>query len=80
VALYQGGGLSVTDARYRQGVQFLLDTSREEGVWHVKSRSFAFQPYFESGFPFEHDQWISAAATGWSSMALMQMIDLDAKN
>ena len=75
VALHQGGGLSVTDARYRKGVQFLLDTSREDGVWHVKSRSFAFQPYFESGFPFEHDQWISSAASGWSSMALMQMIE-----
>ncbi len=74
VALHQGGGLSVTDERYRKGISFLLDTSREDAVWHVKSRSFAFQPYFESGFPFEHDQWISAAATGWSSIALMQMI------
>lgn len=74
LALHTGGGLSVTDTRYRKGVKFLLDTSREDGAWHVKSRSFAFQPYFESGFPFEHDQWISAAATGWASMALMQMI------
>ncbi len=75
VALHQGGGVSVTDTRYRKGIEFLLNTSREDGVWHVKSRSFAFQPYFESGFPFEHDQWISAAATGWSSMALMQMLE-----
>jgi hypothetical protein len=28
------------------------------------------QPYFESGFPYEHDQWISASATAWASMAL----------
>jgi hypothetical protein len=74
IALHQGGGLSVSDARYRKGIKFLLDTCREDGVWHVKSRSFAFQPYFESGFPFEHDQWISAAATGWSSIALMEML------
>ncbi len=74
LALHQGGGLSVTDIRYRNGVQFLLDTSHDNGAWHVKSRSFAFQPYFESGFPFEHDQWISAAASGWAAMALMQMI------
>ena len=77
LALHQAGGLAVTDARYRQGVKFLLDTSHDDGAWHVKSRSFAFQPYFESGFPFEHDQWISAAATGWASMALMQMIEQD---
>ncbi|HUP80925.1 MAG TPA: ankyrin repeat domain-containing protein [Pirellula sp.] len=75
VALHQGGGLSMMDPRYREGVKFLLDTSREDGTWHVKSRSYAFQPYFESGFPFEHDQWISAAASGWASMALLQMID-----
>ena len=29
-----------------------------------------FQPYFESGFPFAHDQWISAAGTSWAAMAL----------
>jgi len=28
------------------------------------------QPYFDSGFPYEHDQWISAAGTAWASMAL----------
>ena len=68
LALHQGGGISVTDARYIKGVKFLLDTSREEGAWHVKSRSFASQPYFESGFPFEHDQWISAAASGTENL------------
>jgi hypothetical protein len=28
------------------------------------------QPYFESAFPYGHDQWISAAATNWAAMAL----------
>jgi hypothetical protein len=28
------------------------------------------QPYFQSGFPYDHDQWISATATAWASMAL----------
>jgi hypothetical protein len=36
----------------------------------VKSRSFPFQPYFESGFPYGPDQWISAAGTSWATMAL----------
>jgi hypothetical protein len=36
----------------------------------VRSRSLKFQPYFESGFPYGHDQWISAAATAWASMAI----------
>jgi hypothetical protein len=36
----------------------------------VKSRSEAFQPYFESGFPHGKDQWISAAGTSWAITAL----------
>jgi len=74
-ALNQGGGLPVTHVQYRSGIKFLLDTSHANGAWHVKSRSFAIQPFFESGFPYEHDQWISAAATGWAAMALMQTLE-----
>ncbi len=29
-----------------------------------------FQPFFESGFPYGHDQWISAMATGWATTAV----------
>jgi hypothetical protein len=29
-----------------------------------------FQPYFESGLPFGHDQWISAADTAWAVQAI----------
>jgi hypothetical protein len=28
------------------------------------------QPYFESGFPHGHDQWISQSGTSWAAMAL----------
>ena len=56
---------------YRQGIQYLLNTQLEDGSWYVRSRSIPFQPYFESGFPHGHDQWISAAATNWAAMALV---------
>jgi hypothetical protein len=36
----------------------------------VVSRAVKFQPYFQSGFPHDHDQWISAAGTAWAAMAL----------
>jgi ankyrin repeat protein len=74
-ALHEGGGVDVRDAAYRRGVEFLLDTQQDDGSWHVKSRSFKFQPYFESGFPHGDDQWISAAATGWATMALLLTVD-----
>ncbi len=63
-------GTPVTDAAYRRGIAYLLKTQQEDGSWHVFSRAPKFQPYFQSGFPHDHDQWISAAATAWSSMAL----------
>jgi hypothetical protein len=63
-------GVPSTDPAFRRGVDFLLRTQQEDGTWHVKNRAMKLQPYFESGFPYEHDQWISSAATAWASMAL----------
>ena len=68
-ALHEGG-LPTSDPAYRRGVRFLLDTQSEDGSWHVRSRSFAIQPYFESGFPYGRDQFISAAGTSWAAIAL----------
>lgn len=45
------------------------------GIWHVATRSKPLQPYFESGFPYGHDQWISAAGTSWSAMALSMAME-----
>ena len=28
------------------------------------------QPYFNSGFPYGHDQWISHAGTAWAAIGL----------
>lgn len=70
LALKEAAAVRITDAAYKRGVQFLLNTQLEDGSWYVKSRSIPFQPYFESGFPHGSDQWISAAATNWASMAL----------
>jgi ankyrin repeat protein len=53
-----------------KAVKFLLGTQSADGSWHVASRATKFQQYFESGFPYEHDQWISTMATGWAANAL----------
>jgi hypothetical protein len=52
-------------------VAFLLRTQLEDGSWFVRSRAIPVQPYFDSGFPHGRDQFISAAATNWATMALM---------
>jgi len=74
VALSDSGAIAVTDAAYQRGVQYLLANQLEDGSWFVRSRAIAFQPYFESGFPHGHDQWISAAATNWATMALIRAV------
>jgi ankyrin repeat protein len=66
--------LPTTDPAYRRGVQFLLKTREADGSWHVNSRAPKFQPYFESGFPHGHDQWISAAATARAVFALSRFL------
>lgn len=63
-------GVPSSDAAFKRGVEFLVKTQRDDGSWYVKSRAMKIQPYFESGFPYEHDQWISAAGTAWGVMAL----------
>ena len=74
-ALRETGCLSVADLAHRRGVQYLLSSQYPDGSWHVRSRAAGFQPYFQSGFPFEHDQWISAAATAWAAEALARSIE-----
>ncbi len=69
-ALHTAGKVPVTDAAYRKGIDYLLRTQASDGTWHVKSRSIWLQPYFESGFPYGQDQFISVAGTAWASMAL----------
>ena len=73
-ALHEAGRLAVSDPVYRKGVDYLLRTQAADGSWLVKSRSIWLQPYFESGFPYGQDQFISAAGTAWASFALAATI------
>ena len=70
VALRESGAVAPTDRAYRGGLDFLLRTQIDDGSWIVETRSVPIQAYFESGFPYGVNQWISAAATGWATTAL----------
>jgi ankyrin repeat protein len=63
-------GVPVSDSAYKRGMQYLLNTQAQDGSWYVKTRATGFQPYFDNGFPYGVDQWISAAGTSWATMAL----------
>jgi N-acyl-D-amino-acid deacylase len=70
-ALNKSGQLKVTDPAYQKGVEFLLKTQEADGSWHVRTRSFPFVPYVNSGFPHGNDQFISAAGSNWATIALL---------
>lgn len=74
-AMHEGAKLPVTAEAYRKGVRYLMSTQLADGSWHVRTRSLATQPYFESGFPHGRDQFISAHATAWAAMALSYTVD-----
>jgi N-acyl-D-amino-acid deacylase len=62
--------MAVTSPVYQKGVDYLLRTQAADGTWHVQTRAIWLQPYFESGFPYGRDQFISVAGTAWATMAL----------
>ncbi len=74
-ALHLAGKMKIDHDVYQKGMRYLLRTQAPDGSWHVKTRSFPVQPYFESGFPYGPDQWISAAGTSWASMALTLAVE-----
>ena len=74
-ALHTAGKMAVTAPGYKKGADFLLDSQAPDGSWLVRTRAIWLQPYFESGFPYAHDQWISAAGTAWASMALSLTVE-----
>jgi N-acyl-D-amino-acid deacylase len=70
LAALHTSGLPVSDAAYRRGIKYLLETQQEDGSWYVKTRALAFQPGFDANFPHGPDQFMSAAGTSWAAMAL----------
>jgi ankyrin repeat protein len=78
VALREGAGMSTADPVYQRGLRFLLKTQKQDGSWHVPSRLHppapVSPPYFETGFPYGHDQFISITGTSWALVALLHAI------
>ncbi|MGZ5286636.1 MAG: hypothetical protein ACXWV0_05740 [Flavisolibacter sp.] len=71
-ALHESGQIQTTDPAYQKGIAFLLRTQHADGSWRVISRSFASLPMVETGFPVGEHQFISAAASNWALLALLQ--------
>jgi ankyrin repeat protein len=74
VALHDGGGVPISDANWQRGIDYLLKTQAADGSWHVETRLYKpaplSPPYFETGLPYGHDQFLSAQGGAWAVMAL----------
>jgi len=74
VALHEAGGVPISDARWQRGIEWLLKTQAADGSWHTRTRLYPpaplSPPYFESGLPYGHDQFLSAQGGAWAVMAL----------
>jgi ankyrin repeat protein len=59
----------------QKGLQYLLQTQKADGTWHVPTRLHTYipvsPPYFDTAFPYAKDQIMSMYGTTWSAMALM---------
>src|SRR5579859_6405158 len=78
VALHAAGGIPTSDPAWRRGLRFLLSTQQADGSWHVISRLHppapVSPPYFESGYPYGHDQFISTMGASWAVRALAEAL------
>ncbi|MEO8663433.1 MAG: ankyrin repeat domain-containing protein [Bryobacteraceae bacterium] len=82
-ALRRAGAIDRQNPAFQKGIAWLLKTQAADGSWLVKTRLHTPAPvspkYFESGFPYGHDQYISCAGTVWAVMALTEALPAAAK-
>jgi hypothetical protein len=68
-------GVPASHASYAAGLKYLVRTQATDGTWHVRTRAIPIQPYFESGYPYGPDQWISAAGAAYATLAIASALE-----
>jgi ankyrin repeat protein len=73
-AMHEADGIAIADPAWRRGIDYLLRTQAPDGSWHVASRLHppapVSPPYFETGHPYGHDQFISSMGESMAVIAL----------
>jgi hypothetical protein len=74
-ALSETGMTQPGDPVFQKGVTWLLKHQDASGAWIMETRAFAIQPFFNSDFPpYDENQYISATATNWAALALLNAL------
>jgi ankyrin repeat protein len=71
-------GMPSTETVWKNGMLFLISNQAADGTWHVQSRmespATVSPPYFQTGFPYGHDEFLSYAGSSWALMALLRSL------
>ena len=78
-ALYALHEAGVSDTiAWRRGILLLRSSQAADGTWRVPTRMISpaevSPPYFETGFPYKKDEFLSYAGTSWATMALLSAL------
>src|SRR5262249_28597826 len=72
-ALTEAGGPVVPEP-----ITFLVLTQARDGSWHVPTRMLSpanvSPKYFDTGFPYKKDEFLSYAGSCWALMALLRVL------
>jgi ankyrin repeat protein len=84
VALHDAGHFPTSNPAWQRGLNYLVSTQAPDGSWHVTSRlhppAQLSPAYFESGYPYGHDQYLSASAASYAIMALSDALGAPSQN
>jgi N-acyl-D-amino-acid deacylase len=67
-------GLAPGEVHVDRAISYLLKNQDTDGSWFVATRAKPVQVFFDNGDPHGKSQFISIAATGWSTAALARVI------
>ena len=71
-------GMPAAAREWQLGARFLIGAQAGDGTWRVRTRMISpaeiSPPYFETGFPYRKDQFLSYAGTCWAVMALLSSL------
>lgn len=71
-------GMASGDPMFQKGARFLISSQAKDGTWHVHTRMVSpadvSPPYFETGFPYGHDQVLSYAGSEWAVLGLLNAL------
>ncbi len=74
-ALAESKMLKPSDEACQKGLAWLLKNQDPSGAWTVQTRAYPIQNYFNTDFPpYDENQFISAAASNWATMALLEAL------